>query len=180
MNNPSYNIFLNSIGTVACVVLLSACATTVPASFNSGHESPLVNTNARPTSVLASAAVQRSSIQPQYNGIDDVGPDAANVQVNIANPNKRFVLRPLGTNISADSEEQNANVVGNDYIKIIGSYFPKVVYRKPQLNSKLLMRVAPGSTFPLEKLDDGWYQISTKQGPGYLRLQDGKPTGARG
>lgn len=135
---------------------------------------PPVETKSRtsdiPTSVALRSIERRS--EPSINSIDDVGPDAVDVEVNKANPNKQFVLLPLGSDVSGDSAE----IVGNDYIKIIGSYFPKVVYQSPRLNAKLLMRVAPGTTFPLEKLDDGWYQISTDQGPGYLRTQDGQPT----
>jgi len=184
MKKTSYSTLLKSLSASACVVLFSACTTTAPASFSPGQEigsiSPLSKNNARSVDAAKPATVLHSSAQEApYNSIDDVGPDAATVLISKANPNKHFVLSPFGTNISADIAEQKAEIVGNDYIKIIGSYFPKVVYRKPQLNSKQLMRVAPGSTFPLEKLDDGWYQISTKQGPGYLRLEDGKPTDAK-
>jgi len=140
-----------------------------------GYLMPLVKNNVRTTTLPTSVAVQRPAVQNPRNAIDDIGPDAVKVQIKKANPNKRFVLRPLGADVSSDSA---AELVENDYIKIIGSYFPKVVYRAPQLDAKLLMRVAPGSTFKLEKLAEGWYQISTKQGPGYLRLQDGKPTNA--
>jgi len=96
--------------------------------------------------------------------------------VNSANPNKRFVLRPLG-----ESTEDNRNdLINSDYIKVIGSYFPKVVYRAPQLNAKLLMRVAPGTHLPLQKLNDGWYRVSTDKGVGFLRTIDGEPTSTEG
>jgi len=63
---------------------------------------------------------------------------------------------------------------------VVGSYFPKVIYQAPQLNAKLLMRVAPGTTFPLEKLDNGWYRVSTDQGVGFLRVEDGEPVNTEG
>jgi len=144
-----------------------------------GYLLPPVANKTPTTRIPTSVAVQsldQTTAQAEPSVIDDVGPDAAQVELNKANPNKRFVLRPLGTDIS----NEGAELTENEYIRIVGSYFPKVVYKSPQLNAKLLMRVTPGTTFPLEKLDDGWYQISTDQGPGYLRLEDGKPTDNQG
>jgi len=142
-----------------------------------GHLLPLVENTVHTMVLPTSVAVQRPVAPAQRNNIDDIGPDAAKVQIVKANPNKRFVLRPLGTDVSGDLSAQPAVT---DHIKVIGSYFPKVVYRAPELNAKQLMRVAPGTTFKLEKLADGWYQISTEQGSGYLRLQDGKLTNVTG
>lgn len=143
-----------------------------------GHLLPPTVKKAHATSIPTSIAVRsldQNTVWSTPNVIDDIGPDAANVELKKANPNKRFVLRPLGSDINSAA----ADPVGNEYITIIGSYFPKVVYQSPQPDAKLLMRVTPGATFPLEKLDDGWYQISTDKGPGYLRLQDGKPTNSK-
>jgi len=100
-----------------------------------------------------------------------VKPDIASVQLSSANPNKRFELKPLNSGTAA----QVSLADESEYVRIIGSYFPKVVYQSPQLDAKLLMRVAPGTTFPLERLDNGWYRISTAQGSGFLRMEDGEP-----
>lgn len=139
---------------------------------------PTISTNASNTvpSAVALQSVDRTgtgakATQAQVT-IDDVGPDAADVVIKKANPNKRFVLTPLGE----ETETTHANLNGHDYIKVVGTYFPKVVYRSPQLDAQLLMRVAPGTTFPLEKLDNGWYRVSTDQGIGFLRVEDGEPT----
>lgn len=134
--------------------------------------------NSIPTAV-AMRSIERKSI-PTEATLDTgsvSGLEEAEVVVTTANPNKRFVLTPLGE--GANSEEAT-KLTGSEYIKIIGSYFPKVVYRSPELDAKQLMRVAPGSTFPLEKLDNGWYRISTDKGIGYLRTVDGEPTSSNG
>ena len=65
---------------------------------------------------------------------------------------------------------------GDEYIKVIGTYFPKVVYRSPELDAKLLMRVAPGTKLPLEKMVNGWYRVNTEEGVGFIRSEDGEPT----
>ena len=181
MNNPSYPIIRNFSAAFVSAVVLNACATTPDSTAQSDFLLNPASSSASVTEIPSTGAVRslnRKDSNGWVNSIDDTGPDAAKVVVNKANPNKRFVLRPLGADVSGDSVA--ATLVGNDYIKIIGSYFPKVVYQSPRLNAKLLMRVAPGSKFPLEKLDDGWYQISTDQGSGYLRLQDGQPTDSKG
>ncbi len=137
---------------------------------------PTISTNVGNTvpSAVALQSVDRTGANSAHATvtIDDVGPDAADVVVKKANPNKRFVLTPLGE----ETETTHANLNGHNYIKVVGTYFPKVVYRSPQLDAQLLMRVAPGTTFPLEKLDNGWYRVSTDQGIGFLRVEDGQPT----
>lgn len=129
--------------------------------------------NSVPTAV-AMRSIERDALPDNANQGRGalIGPEIAAVVLTEANPNKRFVLTPLG---EAD-QNTSIDLGGNDHIKVIGSYFPKVVYRSPHSDARLLMRVAPGSTFPLEKLDDGWYRISTEKGVGYLRTEDGEPT----
>lgn len=129
-----------------------------------------------PTAVAMRSVERRRPSVMTKPTVDDVGPDTADVVITKANPNKRFVLTPLGEK----SEESYTELTGSEYIKVVGSYFPKVVYRSPQLDAKLLMRVAPGTTFPLEKLDDGWYRVNTDQGIGFLRVEDGEPTNSDG
>lgn len=129
-------------------------------------------------SAVAMQSFERESVPVDTIHTDQtiVGPTMVKVVVTKADPNKHFVLTPLGE----DADSVQTELSGNDHIKVMGSYFPKVVYRSPQLDAKLLMRVAPGTTFPLEMLDDGWYRISTDQGVGFLRTIDGEPTRTKG
>jgi len=132
-------------------------------------------TTSVPTAVAIKSA-ERAPVQstvwvdPEANAVTE------DVVITKADPNKRFVLKPFGE----DGETAAVDLSDNSYVKVIGSYFPKVVYQAPQLNAKLLMRVAPGTTFPLEKLDNGWYRVSTDQGSGFLRIEDGEPVSAEG
>jgi len=59
-------------------------------------------------------------------------------------------------------------------VKVVGSYYPKGVYERPSMNSKLVMRVAPGTDFTLVEQMDGWYGIDTDYGPAYIRTDDGR------
>ena len=154
MNKPS-NIRSLAL-SLACTCVLSACSTTAQVDES-------VNTPFSGPTAVATRSIERDR-------------DGNPIVVSTANPNKRFVLTPLGE----PTESVHIELSGSDYIKVIGSYFPKVVYRAPQPDAKLLMRVAPGTTFPLEKLDDGWYRVSTDKGIGFLRTEDGEPTSTEG
>lgn len=163
MSKPSIIQTRAIAASIFCLSLLGACSSVAQRDEADGAS------NVIPTAV-ATRSIQRHSI-PQA-----IDPTTGKVIVSTANPNKRFVLTPLGES----AEDAHTELTGSDYIKIIGSYFPKVVYRSPQLNAKLLMRVAPGTTFPLQKLDDGWYRINTEKGVGFLRTVDGEPISAEG
>lgn len=100
-------------------------------------------------------------------------PDA-NVVVSPVTINNNFNLKPID---DADNKElQNGGVeaAGLRQIKVIGSYYPKGVYAEPATSSRILMRVAPGTRFNLERQLDNWYKIITDQGTGYLRAVDGR------
>lgn len=59
-------------------------------------------------------------------------------------------------------------------IRIVGSYYPKGVYAEPSTSADLLMRVAPGTEFVLERSIDGWYRVSIESGAGYIRDGDAR------
>ena len=76
-----------------------------------------------------------------------------------------FELSPLdGTESVAAS--------GSRFVKVVGSYTPKGVYEQPAGQSRVLMRITPGTVLPLERTVDGWYRVLTSAGPGYLRDGD--------
>ena len=88
-----------------------------------------------------------------------------------------FELSPLdGTESVAAS--------GSRFVKVVGSYTPKGVYEEPAGQSRVLMRITPGTVLPLERTVDGWYRVLTSAGPGYLRDGDAQivegGAGARG
>ncbi len=134
---------------------------------------PIVN--GKPSTIPSAIAI-RGAEQKSRPTVDDIGPDLADVVVKKADPNRRFVLRPLGESSSDDSLDFD----GDEYIRVIGTYFPKVVYASPELDAELLMRVTPGTRLPLEKMVDGWYRVNTEKGIGFIRDEDGKPTSADG
>jgi hypothetical protein len=59
-------------------------------------------------------------------------------------------------------------------VQVVGTYYPKGIYRQPVNYSTLVMRAAPGTLFELEYLANNWYKIITQNGIGYLRQDDGK------
>lgn len=85
--------------------------------------------------------------------------------------NRDFELSPLGAAAPGTPPAQSNPV---RRIKVVGSYFPKGIYAQPAVYSKLLMRVAPGTLFELEREVEDWYGIITDQGIGYLRDVDGR------
>jgi len=105
--------------------------------------------------------------EPQAGADTPAESELTVVELTKAYPNKQFDLIPLIDPLAPASTRA-------DYVRVNGSYFPKVVYEAPQLNAKLLMRVAPGTTLPIEKLDDQWYRVRTDQGSGFLRIEDGE------
>ena len=63
---------------------------------------------------------------------------------------------------------------GSRRVKVVGTYFPKGVYAQPASYSRLMMRVAPGTVFELEREVGDWYGVVTEDGIGYLRDSDGR------
>lgn len=176
MKKPSRNRTTALAVTILLALLSSACTTTAPRNTSTTGSSgyilaPIANDD---STAVSSAVALRSVDNARFVTVDDVGPNVANVVVNKADPNRRFVLQPLGASNDDDSIDLN----GDEYIKVIGSYFPKVVYSSPELDAKLLMRVAPGTRLPLQKMVDGWYRVTTEKGIGFIRTEDGQPTSA--
>ena len=66
---------------------------------------------------------------------------------------------------------------GSRSVKVIGSYTPKGVYERPEGDSRVIMRITPGTVLPLERTVEGWYQVLTSAGPGYLRDRDAEEIG---
>lgn len=82
------------------------------------------------------------------------------------------------TRITATEKRRESAVTmrdGQSGIRVVGSYFPKGIYAQPASYSRLMMRVAPGTVFPLERTVGDWYEVRTAEGVGYLRDIDGKP-----
>ncbi len=59
-------------------------------------------------------------------------------------------------------------------IMISGTYYPKAVYNDADFSSSLLMRVSPGTSLPVSKVDGAWYQVQTEQGTGFVHHRDVK------
>ena len=65
-------------------------------------------------------------------------------------------------------------------VRVVGSYFPKGVYAQPANYSRLMMRVAPGTLFELEREVRDWYGVVTEEGIGYLREGDAELLSSEG
>ena len=63
---------------------------------------------------------------------------------------------------------------GSRFVQVTGSYTPKGVYEGPSGQSRVLMRLTPGTVLPLERRVDGWYRVATTAGPGYVRDGDAR------
>ncbi|MFK7854141.1 MAG: LysM peptidoglycan-binding domain-containing protein [Granulosicoccus sp.] len=84
--------------------------------------------------------------------------------------NRSFELNPIDKSELALSEQSD---LAPPQVKVIGSYYPKGIYTQPASYSTLIMRVAPGTIFELEREVNDWYKVVTTQGIGYLRTVDG-------
>jgi len=62
-------------------------------------------------------------------------------------------------------------------VRVVGTYYPKGIYAEPEAGSRLLMRVAPGSTFVVQDNLGDWLQIKTETGSGFIRTIDARILG---
>lgn len=85
--------------------------------------------------------------------------------------NRAFKLSPIKQSNLINQAQSKAPALR---VQIVGSYYPKGIYRQPANYSTLVMRAAPGTLFELEHLANDWYKIVTENGIGYLREDDGK------
>jgi hypothetical protein len=85
--------------------------------------------------------------------------------------NRAFKLKPIDETKSINQTQSKRPAVK---VQIVGTYYPKGIYRQPANYSTLVMRAAPGTLFDVEYLANDWYKIATKNGIGYLRADDGK------
>ena len=148
----------------------------IPASLLSGV--PARSGESGTTTPVASSAASRDA------GTGDAEGRAEPVELSPVVVNRRFVLSPIdgGTARSTSVTAQAPRVASTSpvptptppRVRVIGSYFPKGVYAQPATYSKLMMRVAPGTLFELDREVRGWYGVVTEQGIGYLREGDGQ------
>jgi hypothetical protein len=112
------------------------------------------------TTTTNTLAVKRSTLE---NSSDDVlVPMVAN---------RAFKLKPANETKSISQTQSKRPEVK---VQIVGTYYPKGIYRQPANYSTLVMRAAPGTLFDVEHLANDWYKIVTKNGAGYIRADDGK------
>lgn len=97
-------------------------------------------------------------------------PASSDVIVQPVTTNKSFDLKPVD-----ESELRRTGSTSSEAakVRVIGSYYPKGIYQQPASYSTLLMRVAPGTVFELEREINDWYKVVTADGIGYLRSVDG-------
>lgn len=96
---------------------------------------------------------------------------SAVVVIESVQTNRAFKLSPIKESGLTSQDQSEAPVLK---VQIVGSYYPKGIYRHPANYSTLVMRAAPGTLFELEHLANDWYKIITENGIGYLREDDGK------
>ncbi len=84
--------------------------------------------------------------------------------------NRSFDLNPIDETTVAS---RTHSALPDAKVKVVGTYYPKGIYRQPANYSDLILRALPGTLFQLEDLTNGWYKIVTSQGVGYLRKDDG-------
>ncbi len=100
--------------------------------------------------------------------------ESANNEVNVVvrpvDVNREFTLTPIDLNSLTGS---SSFASAPPRVKVSGTYYPKGLYREPANHSSLVMRVAPGTVFELEREVNDWYKVVTDQGTAYLRTIDG-------
>ena len=98
------------------------------------------------------------------------GEGSMDVVVQPVTINRTFKLEPIDpTSLNITPGDTSAPPM----VKVLGTYYPKGVYQQPASYSALMMRVAPGTMFELEREINDWYKVITDQGVGYLRMVDG-------
>ena len=103
---------------------------------------------------------------------ESISDNNAAVVVQPVKINRNFELNPISKPVDFSASE--APVIGQRYIKVVGTYYPKGIYSEPAAYSNLLMRVAPGTQFVLERQMEHWYKVMTDDGSGYIRITDGQ------
>lgn len=149
------------VGTV-----LSIPASLISTAKNSTADSSPDSASPNRTRIPATnalAVVQRS---------DDAEIKQADVVIQSVSINRSFELNPMQESDLANAEQSNI-ALAPPQIKVIGSYYPKGIYKEPASYSTLMMRVAPGTLFELERKVNDWYKVETSEGIGYLRAIDG-------
>lgn len=115
-------------------------------------------------------AATSGTLALQRSGTDGVEA-VADVVVKPVEVNRTFDLKPINP---ANLPQNADNNTSPPRVQVIGSYYPKGVYQQPASYSTLMMRVAPGTVFEVEREVNDWYKIITDEGVGYLRMVDGK------
>ena len=160
---------LTLVSASLLLVLLQGCATTpMQTSFSEpsmdmAPELQLVADSSSnwESSVTNTLAIKRSSSQ-----------GSSNVELDSVNVNRTFHLRAI-TESEFDAPTPRTMPAASK-VQIVGSYYPKGIYREPANYSSLMMRAAPGEVFEVEYLANNWYKIMTNDGIGFLRADDGK------
>lgn len=114
------------------------------------------------TTTSGALAVQRSM---------NTGPAQADVVIRPVTINRSFELNPIDQPAINAARATNENA---PQVRVVGTYYPKGVYQQAASYSRLMMRVAPGTLFELEREVNDWYKVITPEGIGYLRALDGE------
>jgi len=132
---------------------LEGSTTSLDVAGNSGSPAALPVT---PTNTMA---LKREPVAP-----------ASDVLVQSVVINRTFDLNPIDESELRPSRPSSGEM---PQVRVVGTYYPKGVYQQPASYSTLMMRVAPGTVFELEREVNDWYKVITADGVGYLRAVDG-------
>jgi len=132
---------------------LEGSTTSLDVAGNSGSPAALPVT---PTNTMA---LKREPVAP-----------ASDVLVQSVVINRTFDLNPIDESELRPSHSSSGEM---PQVRVVGTYYPKGVYQQPASYSTLMMRVAPGTVFELEREVNDWYKVITADGVGYLRAVDG-------
>lgn len=108
------------------------------------------------------------------------GPKKIKVKTAKTSTNREFKLtdRTKTGTITASTNNDPRSLPDNlsDWVLVVGSYYPKGVYVQPDIGSRIMMRVAPGSRLRLNGKVSGegdeWLKVETDKGTGYIRKSD--------
>ncbi len=148
---------------------LTIPASMIPARKRPATSSVTTSTN-RGTSSGAAAATTGTLALQRTLEVQETQGEVGDVLIAPVNTNRTFDLTPIESTSLNASHDNNSSP---PQIRVIGSYYPKGVYQQPASYSKLMMRVAPGTIFELEREVNDWYKVVTDQGVGYIRMVDG-------
>ena len=167
---------LTRMAAVAAIVLSTACAS-MPSGGGAQATGSAASADINASGQRSSSLINHVVVQP----LALPGPRKTPVQIAAIRIDRHFessqlAATPLGKRLGTIARQQSRPA---SWVKVVGSYTPVAVYDEPVVGARLLTRVAPGARLRTGGAVNGWLQVETSAGPGFIRARDGEKIDAR-